>query len=109
MLWVLVALSALLLAASDSLVHACVALLICNATYPTASLRSPVNDGCAIRDALTEAGVKLLVLENGTEQQMVRAVASLSRKLGPDTASLFQFADLRVRLEMSGVSETPDE
>jgi len=89
---VLVALCLLLFAASDAWAQARVALVMGNAAYPTAPLRNPVNDARAMRDALTKAGFEVLALENGTKQQMERAVANLSRKLGPDTVSLFFYA-----------------
>ena len=70
-----------------------VALVVGNGAYKgTGGLRNPVNDARAMSDALRQSGFDVAVLENGTKQQMERAIAAFSRKLGPDAVSLFFYA-----------------
>jgi len=70
-----------------------VALVIGNATYGGgAALRNPVNDARAMGRKLKALGFDVITVENGTQQQMQRAIAQFSQKLQPDAVSLFFYA-----------------
>src|SRR5271167_332723 len=66
-----------------------VALVIGNSAYPgSAALRNPVNDARAMAAKLHALGFDVTAVENGTKQQMERALGAFSRKLTVNTVSL---------------------
>jgi TPR repeat protein len=69
-----------------------VALVIGNNAYPDAPLRNPVNDARAMAGALRRAGFDVLVRENLTQKQMLRAMAEFGRKVVPGSSALFYYA-----------------
>jgi uncharacterized caspase-like protein len=70
-----------------------VALVMGNSAYPgAAALRNPVNDARAIEAKLRALGFDVTTVENGTKQQMERAIGLFSHKLNTNTISLFFYA-----------------
>src|SRR5262245_17450888 len=70
-----------------------VALVIGNAAYEAgAKLANPVNDARAMGAKLKGLDFDVIVVENGTKQQMERAIGQFSRKLSGDAVSLFFYA-----------------
>jgi hypothetical protein len=70
-----------------------VALVIGNADYKSVgALDNPVNDARDMATKLSGLGFEVLRVENGTKQQVERAIEQFSRKLGPDAVSLFYYA-----------------
>jgi hypothetical protein len=70
-----------------------VALVIGNGTYQGVPvLRNPVNDARAFADKLSKLGFDVAKVEDGSKAEMNRAIAAFSRKLGPDTVSIFYYA-----------------
>jgi len=70
-----------------------VALVIGNSAYPgSAALRNPVNDARAMAAKLHALGFDVTAVENGTKQQMERAIGLFSHKLNANTVSLFFYA-----------------
>jgi hypothetical protein len=70
-----------------------VALVMGNSAYPgSAALRNPVNDARAIEAKLRALGFDVTTVENGTKQQMERAIGLFSHKLNTNTVSLFFYA-----------------
>src|ERR1043165_4897763 len=70
-----------------------VALVIGNAAYQTVgALDNPVNDARDMATKLAALGFDVVRVENGTKQEMERAVAQFSVKLGADAISLFYYA-----------------
>jgi uncharacterized caspase-like protein len=70
-----------------------VALVIGNSAYAgPAALRNPVNDARAIEAKLRALGFDVTTVENGTKQQMERAIGLFSHKLNQNTVSLFFYA-----------------
>src|SRR3954462_11722143 len=91
-------LGSLIVIALTSLAHAQqaerrVALVIGNAAYGGgAALRNPVNDARAMGRKLKALGFDVITVENGSQQQMQRAIVQFSQKLQPDAVSLFFYA-----------------
>src|SRR5579862_477299 len=70
-----------------------VALVMGNSAYPgAAALRNPVNDARAMAAKLRALGFDVTAVENGTKQQMERAIGQFSRKLSAGTVNLFFYA-----------------
>jgi hypothetical protein len=93
MRYVLLLVLSLLLLSADATAETRVALVVGNSAYKgPGALTNPVNDARAMSNVLRQTGFDVVAVENGTKQQMERAVAAFSRKLGPDTISLFYFA-----------------
>src|SRR5258706_1671555 len=70
-----------------------VALVVGNSAYLSgAKLANPVNDARAMGEKLKKLGFDVIELDNGTKQQIERAIGQFSRKLGQDSVSLFYYA-----------------
>jgi len=70
-----------------------VALVIGNSGYQgAAALKNPVNDARAMAAKLKALGFDVVTVENGTKQQMERAIGQFSRKLTAGTVNLFFYA-----------------
>jgi hypothetical protein len=70
-----------------------VALVIGNGRYQGVPvLRNPVSDARAIAGKLSDLGFDVAKVEDGSKADMDRAIAAFSRKLGPNTVSLFYYA-----------------
>jgi len=70
-----------------------VALVIGNSAYAgAAALKNPVNDARAMGAKLRALGFDVTEVENGTKQQMERAIGQFSVKLNADSVSMFFYA-----------------
>ncbi|HUA54155.1 MAG TPA: caspase family protein, partial [Candidatus Sulfotelmatobacter sp.] len=70
-----------------------VALVIGNSAYAgAAALKNPVNDARAMGTKLRALGFDVTEVENGTKQQMERAIGQFSVKLNADSVSMFFYA-----------------
>jgi uncharacterized caspase-like protein len=80
--------------------HACaapseprIALVVGNSAYRNAPpLRNPVNDARDMAKALRELGFQVIQLENGTKQQLERAIGQFSAKLTDSSVGLFYYS-----------------
>ena len=69
-----------------------VALVIGNATYPTAPLTNPVNDARDMASMLRKNGFDVIELIDGNQKDMNRAISKFGQKLTPDSVALFYYA-----------------
>jgi caspase domain-containing protein len=69
-----------------------VALVIGNATYPTAALRTPLNDARQMAQLLRELGFTVFAHENATKGAMETAIVEFGRKLTEGGVGLFYYA-----------------
>jgi hypothetical protein len=69
-----------------------VALVIGNGAYKDAPLRNPVNDARAMAQALNGVGFEVILRENTTQRDMLRAVGEFGRKLSSNSVGLFYYA-----------------
>ncbi|MGB0747447.1 MAG: caspase family protein [Magnetospiraceae bacterium] len=77
-----------------------VALVIGNWTYESAPLRNPKNDVRAMTAVLAELGFEVIVLENGTQRDIRRAVLDFGRVLRATQGfGLFYYAGHGVQVE----------
>ena len=83
---------AALLAGAPALAELRVALVVGNATYPSAPLRNPVNDATAIADRLRALGFEVTLRTNVTQREMTRAVSRFGQSLKPGSVALFYYA-----------------
>ena len=77
-----------------------VALVIGNGHYPDAGapLAQPANDAHALTAALHHEGFEVDVIEDATHDDMVRAVARLKSKVGPDSVVMLFFAGYGIQV-----------
>lgn len=69
-----------------------VALVIGNASYPSAPLKSSVNDARAIGASLSRLGFSVSTVLDANKQTMEMAVLNFAASLDEDTYALFYFA-----------------
>ncbi len=70
-----------------------IALVVGNSAYRNAPpLRNPVNDARDMAKALRELGFQVIQLENGTKQQLERAIGQFSAKLTDSSVGLFYYS-----------------
>lgn len=69
-----------------------VALVIGNASYPTAPLSNPVNDARDMAATLRNNGFDVIELIDGNQKDMNRAISKFGQKLTPDSVALFYYA-----------------
>lgn len=72
-----------------------VALLIGNSAYEQSILRNPVNDVALLRDQLSELGFQVMIVEDGTERDMERAIVDFAVALqdaGREAVGLFYYS-----------------
>jgi hypothetical protein len=68
------------------------ALVIGNGAYANGPLRNPVNDARAMAKALGAAGFEVLLVENGTQGAMQRAIRTFGDKIAQGGVGLFYYA-----------------
>ncbi|MCC7167861.1 MAG: caspase family protein [Rhodospirillales bacterium] len=69
-----------------------VALVIGNGAYKDSPLRNQVNDARAMAQALNGVGFEVILRENTTQRDMLRAVGEFGRKLSSNSVGLFYYA-----------------
>ena len=75
------------------------ALVIGNGRYPDASapLAQPINDARALTTSLRSDGFEVDVVEDASRDDMVRAIARLKSKIGPDSVVMLFFGGYGVQ------------
>jgi len=68
------------------------ALVIGNGTYANGPLRNPVNDARAMAKVLGESGFNVMLVENGTQGAMQRAIRTFGDKISKGGVGLFYYA-----------------
>ena len=68
------------------------ALVIGNNAYTNGPLRNPVNDARAMAKALGEAGFNVVLVENGTQLGMQRAIRNFGNQIAKGGIGLFYYA-----------------
>lgn len=69
-----------------------VALVVGNASYPSAPLRNPVNDANDISSALRQSGFEVIQVRNGTKSEMRAAIREFGDKLSTHDVGLFYYS-----------------
>ncbi len=90
--------AALLLIAGPAAAERRVALVVGNATYPTAPLKNPANDARAVGELLKQLGFEVHGHSNLGQRDFHRAVTAFGERLGPDAVALFYYAGHGVQL-----------
>ena len=68
------------------------ALVIGNGAYANSPLRNPVNDARAMAKVLGESGFNVMLVENGTQADMRRAIRSFGNRIAQGGIGLFYYA-----------------
>ena len=68
------------------------ALVIGNAEYRVGPLKNPVNDARAMQQTLERVGFDVIVVKNGNQKQMKRAIDEFGRKIRNGGVGLFYFS-----------------
>ncbi len=69
-----------------------IALVIGNSAYKDAPLKNPVNDARLMAARLREVGFEVMLLENGVQREMNRALTRFGERLSAQTMGLFFYA-----------------